>query len=64
MGKRYSKTTKRTKKYTLSPKNALEIIRNEFIDSRENKHIFIMDIKPHNPLKPTIESTVEYKDNK
>lgn len=64
MAKRYSKTVRRTKRYTLSPKDAEEVIKSEFLDSRGNKHIFIIDVKPHLPSKPTIEGTVEYKDNK
>lgn len=56
-----SRTTKKTK-IKLTPKGAEEFIREEFTDSRGNKHIFIMDFKPHSPKKPTIEGTVEYKD--
>lgn len=62
MAKRYSRKIVRKKTYKLSPKEASEIIKQEIIDSRGNRHIFKMDIKPHRPSKPTIEGTVEYKD--
>ena len=57
---------KRTKRTTikLSPKEADEVIRQEFKDSRGNRHIFRMDINPHSPDTPTIEGNIEYKDNK
>ena len=64
MGKRFSKRVTRKTKVRLSPKEADEIIRQEFTDDRGNRFIFRMDVRPHNPMKPTIESTVEYKDNK
>ena len=62
MAKRFSKKVTRKKIYRLSPENAEDIIRQEFIDHRGNKHIFKMNIRPHNPNEPTIEGTVEYKD--
>lgn len=62
MAKRFSRRITRKKTYKLSPKNAEEVIRQEFTDSRGNRHIFKMDIRPHKPNKPTIEGTVEYKD--
>lgn len=62
--KSFSRRVVRKIKRTLKLDEAQEIIRQEFTDSRKNKHIFIMDVKPHNPSKPTIEGSVEYKDNK
>ena len=62
MAKRFSKKISRRKTYKLSPHDAEEIIRQEFTDSHRNRHIFKMDIRPHRPSRPTIEGTVEYKD--
>jgi len=64
MGKRFSRKTTSKRTIKLSPKEAQEIIRQEFTDSHNNKHIFIMDVKPHLPNKPTINGTVEYKEDK
>lgn len=62
MGKRYSKTTRRTKRYTLSPKDAETIIKQEFTDSRGIKTITDVNVKPHKPSTPTIQGIREYKD--
>lgn len=64
MAKRFSSKRTQKTKIRLSPKKAFEIIKQEFTDEYKNKFIFIMDVKPHNPKTPTIEGTVEYKDNK
>lgn len=60
MGRRFVKKAIRKIKRALDP----EIIRKEYVDSHNNRHIFIMDVKPHKTSKPTIEGSVEYKDNK
>ena len=60
MGRRFVKKVVRKIKRALNP----EVIRKEYVDSHNNKHIFIMDVKPHKPSRPTIEGSVEYKDNK
>ncbi len=62
MSKKFSKKTTTKRQYKLSPKNAQEIIRQEFTDSRKNKFIFRMTGNPHNPKTPTIQGTVQYKD--
>ena len=64
MGKRYSKRSTRKVKLRLSPKDANEIIKQEFTDERGNTFIFRMTGNPHKPSKPTIQGTVEYKDEK
>lgn len=64
MARKFSRSRTKRTRYKLTPKQADEVIRQEFIDSRGNRHIFRMDVTPHNPNKPTIEGTVEYKDNK
>lgn len=63
MGKKFSKRVTRRTKVKLSPREADEIIRQEFIDDRGNRFIFKIDVKPHSPMTPTIEGTVKYKDN-
>ena len=51
----FSKRVVRRIKRMLSPKDAEEIIRQEFEDSRGNKSRVIYDVRPHSPNKPTIE---------
>ena len=60
--RRYSKRTTRKTKIRLSPKDSLDIIRQEFTDDRGNKFIFRMTGNPHSPKEPTIKGTVQYKD--
>ena len=62
--KRFSKRVTRKTQYKLTPKDAETIIRQDFTDSHNNKHICKMDIKPHKPSIPTIEGNIQYKDNK
>ena len=62
MVKRYSKRIIRKKTYRLSPKEAEDILKQEYIDSRGNKYDFRFKFKPHKPSEPTIQSTVEYRD--
>ena len=62
MAKRFSKRVTRKTRIKLSPKDANEIIRQEFSDDRGNKFIFRMTGNPHSPSEPTIKGTVQYKD--
>lgn len=64
MAKQYSKRTIKRTKIRLSPKEANDILRQEFTDSRKNKHIFKIQFKPQNPLEPDYKQTIQYKDNK
>lgn len=61
--KRFSKRTTRKTKVRLSPKEAETLFKEEFIDSRGNKHIFRIDFKPQSPFEPDYKQTIEYKDN-
>ena len=61
MVKRFSKRITRKKTYKLSPKNAEEIIRQEFTDSRGNKVINILRFKPQSPFEPDFKQTVTTK---
>ena len=62
MGKKFSKTVTKRTKVRLSPRDAEDIIKQEFTDDRGNKFIFRMTGSPHKHNKPTIEGTVEYND--
>ena len=62
MVRRYSKKITKKRIFRLSPRDADEIIRQEFTDRHRNKFIFRMTGNPHSPKKPTIEGTVQYKD--
>jgi len=62
MKKVFSRKTKKKTQVKLTPREANEIIKQEFVDSRGNKFIFRMTGNPHSPKEPTIEGTVEYND--
>lgn len=64
MARRFSKRTTRKKTYKLSPKNAEEIIRQEFTDSRGNKVKFKFDFRPHPIDEPTAEWQRKYNKEK
>lgn len=51
MAKRYSRKIVRKKTYKLSPKESSEIIKQEIIDSRGNRHQLNFKFKPHLPNK-------------
>ena len=61
MSMKKKQTTKKTV-IRLSPKDAEDIIRQEFTDSRGNNFVFRMNLKPHSPKEPTIRGTVDYKE--
>lgn len=63
MGRTLKNIKKKLKRYSLSPKGAEEIYRNEIIDPRGNKQILIIDLKPQRPSDPTIETFVNYGDD-
>lgn len=64
MSKKFSKRTTTKRQYKISPKDAQEILRKEFIDSRGNKSNIIYDIKPQKWNAPTIEIENKSKYNK
>lgn len=59
-------TVTKTKKYTLTPKEAEDVIKQEFFDNRGNKFTFRMIFEPHSHKTPTINGVVDYnyKDKK
>lgn len=63
MARRFSRSRTKRTRYKLTPKEADEVIRKEFIDSRGNKFIHRIIFSPQSPLKPDYKQTVEYKDN-
>ena len=64
MSKRSSKKITRKRIYKLTSKQAEDILKQEFIDNRENKFDFRFRFKPHKPNEPTIQSTIQYEDEK
>lgn len=60
MGRKFSKRVTKKTKIQLSPKEAEEIYKKEFVDSRGNKMRFIFDFKPQSPKDPIIEWNREY----
>lgn len=51
MSKKFSKKTTTKRQYKLSPKDAQEILRKEFIDNNGNRHILDINFRPHSPFK-------------
>ena len=49
---------------TLRMDEADNIIEKEFTDSRGNKSKLRFDFNPHSPKEPTIETYIDYGDNK
>ena len=62
MARKYSKRTTKRTKVKLTPKEADEIIRQEFTTSRGDKIINRIRFKPQSPLEPDFKQTIEYKD--
>ena len=65
MARRFRRKSSRKTKVRLSPKNADEILRQEFTDKKGNKIINIIRFKPQNPFKPDFKQTftTKYKPN-
>ena len=63
MGKKFTRKSAKRVKVKLTPKEANEIIRQEFIDSKGNKHINIIRFEPQKPFEPDFKQTVEYRKN-
>lgn len=51
MTKRYSKRTTKKTTVKLSPKEAEDIIKSEFTDEKDNRHILRFRFKPHLPTE-------------
>lgn len=51
MAKRYSKRTVRKTRVRLSPRDAEDIIKQEFTDENKNRHILRFRFKPHSPIQ-------------
>lgn len=66
MARRYSKKNTRKTRIMLSPKDAGELLRQEFIDDKGNKIINIIRFKPQNPFKSDFIQTftTKYKPKK
>ena len=62
MGKKFSKTVTKRTKVRLSPRDAEEIIKEEFVDSKGRKTITDINITPHSPTTPTIQGIRKDKD--
>lgn len=58
----FSRKTKKKTQVKLTPREANEIIKQEFIDTHGNKFIFRIDLTPQKPNQPTIDGNVQYKD--
>ena len=62
MARKFSKKSSKKTKIKLSPKQADEIIRQEFTDRKGNKMNILLDIKPKKPNEPIIEWNRQYKE--
>ena len=63
MARKFSKKTTKRTRVKLSPKDADEIVRQEFTSSKGDKVINKIRFKPQSPLEPDFKQTIEYKDN-
>ena len=59
MAKRFSRRTTRKKTYKLSPKEAHEVIKNEFTTKYGNKIQKRFIFEPHEPNDPTIKFNIK-----
>jgi len=62
MARKFSKKITRKIRVRLSPREATNIIEEEFADTRGNKFRFRVTGKPHKPSKSTIEREIQYND--
>ena len=60
MKKVFSKRKSKKTQIKLTPKEAQEVIRQEFTDSRGNKINIRYDVTPHKPAEPTIKLERQY----
>lgn len=62
--KRFSKRVTRKTQRKVKPEEVNNIIEKDFVDSRGNKSILKFDFNPHPINKPTIQTFIDYGDNK
>ena len=62
--KSFSKRIVRKIKKRLTPDETQNIIEKEFTDSHNNKHKLRIDFNPHSQKEPTIETYIDYGEDK
>lgn len=60
MGKKFNKRVTKKTKVKLTPRDAEEVFKKEFVDSRGNIMQIIFDFRPHSQKEPTVDWTRKY----